>query len=265
MSWVPLRVEPEDDPGGGIVRVDAQVEGNLVDLLLDTGASGTMIPARAGIAQLPTFGQRSSSTAFGRQTTDRVRVDSLRFGDAEHGPLVVDRGNGADGYLGLDVLGRYRLHLDVDGGLLGLDEQDHVGDQHRLVLGEAGHPHLRLHWGEVTAYAVLDTGASVTVVDAGFADRHPQLFTSLGASQGTDAAGLTRPGRIWTISGPSIEDLDFAAHTAAVVDLAFINAGAQEPVDVIVGYPLLRQATWTLNLTDGTWSARLPPDSARRR
>jgi predicted aspartyl protease len=260
MPWVPLRVDADEDPGGGIVRVDVQVEGRTIALVLDTGAARTTIPARAGIAHLPTAARRSSGTAFGRHSTDRVRVDSLRFGGIEHGPLLVDRGSGEVGQLGLDVLGRYRLHLDLDGGLLGLDEHDHVGSQHPLVLGQAGHPHLRLHWGEVTAHAVLDTGASVTVVDTGFADRHPHLFTSLGASQGTDAAGLTQPGTIWTISGPSIDDLHFAPHTAAVVDLGFINADARDPVDLIVGYPLLRQTVWTLNLPEGTWSAGLPPD-----
>ncbi len=163
------------------------------------------------------------------------------------------------------MLQRHRLHLDLDGRRLGLDEHDHVGDRHPLVLGEAGHPHLRLHCGEVTAYAVLDTDASVTVVDAGFADRHPHLFTSLGESHGTDAAGLTQPGQIWTLAGPTIRDLTFAAHTAAVVDLGLINTAEREPVDLIVGYPLLRQATWTLNLTDGTWSARLLPGSTRSR
>lgn len=155
------------------------------------------------------------------------------------------------------MLRRYRLHLDLDGGKLGLDEGGHVNNRHPLAIGPSGHPHVTLHWGHVSAYAVLDTGASLTIVDAGFAERHPHLLTPLGPSQGTDAAGLTQAGQIWTLCGPSIEDLDFTSHTAAVVDLGFVNAGGKEPVDVIVGYPLLRQATWTLNLPEGTWSACL--------
>lgn len=258
MAWVPVRVEPDDDPGGGIVHVDVRVNGRSVDVVLDTGAARTTIPARAGLAQLPVADHRSSGTAFGRHATDGVRVDSLSFGGIEHGPLIIDRSERAEGQLGLDVLARHRLHLDLDGGWLGMDECSHVGQQHVLCRGQRGHPHLRLRWGETSGYAVLDTGASVTVVDAGFATRHPRLLTAPGASQGTDAAGLTQPGQIWTLAGPSIEDLNFAAHTAAVVDLGFVNAGADHHVDLIVGYPLLRQATWTLDLTEGTWSARLP-------
>lgn len=193
-----------------------------------------------------------------------MRVNSLRFGNVEHGPLLIGRGQGEDGQLGMDVLAHHRLHLDLDGGRLGMDEQGPVGDVHALAVGPAGHPHLRLRWGHVRGYAVLDTGASVTVVDTGFARRHPHLLAPLGAWQGTDAAGLTQEGQIWNLSGPSIEDLQFAAHTAAVVDLGFVNAAATEPVDLIVGYPLLRQATWTLSVADGAWSARLTTLSKSR-
>ncbi len=97
MSWVPLRVDPDDDPGGGVVRVDAQVEGRPVEFVPDTGAASTTIPRGAGIAHLPKAGQRSSGTAFGRHTTDRVKVSSLWFGGTEHGPMLVDRGNREDG------------------------------------------------------------------------------------------------------------------------------------------------------------------------
>jgi len=256
MAWVPLRVEADDEPGGGTVRIDAQVEGMLVDLVLDTGAASTAIPERAGVVGVPVSDRRETGTAFGHHTADRVRVESLRLAGFEHGPLVVDL-TGGHGQLGLDVLGQHCLDLDLDGGWLGLDEDAQRGPAHRLTLGPSGHPHVALHWGDIEAYCVLDTGASVTVVDAGFAQRHPQLLTPLGTSTGTDAAGITQSGKTWTLSGPSIADVSFAAHTAVVVDLGFVNAGIGEHVDLIVGYPLLRQATWMLNLPGRTWSAQL--------
>jgi len=258
MSWVSLRVDPDDEPGGGIVRVPAHVNGRAIEAVLDTGAASSTLPASAGIAGLPAVRRSSSGTAFGRHTSDRVTVQSLVFGGIEHGPLVVERDPGETSLVGLDVLGRHRLHLDLDAGRLGLDEGDHVGHLHVLELGRNGHPHLTLHWGDaVSAYAVLDTGASVTVADSGFARRNPALFKEVGASQGTDAAGVRQDGQVYTVAGPTIEGLEFAAHTAAVVDLGFVNDGAERPVDLIVGYPLLRQAIWTLDLSEGTWAARL--------
>lgn len=257
MPRTPLRVVPDDDPGGGIVRVEAEVDGIRTDLVLDTGAARTGVPGSVLGGDRESVGSHNSGTVFGRQTTDRVTVESLRFGGIEHGPLLIDRNTTDDGQLGLDVLGHHRVHLDLDGGWLSLDEGDHVGTQHPLSLGRSGHPHLRMHWGEVSAYGVLDTGASVSVVDVDFAQRHPELFTLLGdTSTGTDAAGITHAGQIWTLAASTIDDIAFAAHTAAVVDLGFVNQGAERPVDLIIGYPLLRQAVWTLDWPKGAWSAR---------
>lgn len=257
MSWSALRVVPDDDPGGGIVRIDADVDGRPVDLVLDTGAARTTLPA--SVAQrLPDAGTGSSGTAFGRGSVRYARVPHLRVGELRSGPLTVGCGHDEEGQLGLDVLARHRVTLDLDGGRIGFDEGDHVGPAHPLDLGRSRHPHLTLRWGDIAAYAVVDTGSSVSLVDTGLAKRHPELLTLLGDdSTGTDAAGIQQSGQIHTLAGPSVEGLQFAAHTAAVVDLRFINAGAQRPVDLVVGYPMLRQAIWVFDFPQRSWSARL--------
>lgn len=258
MSWVPLHLRPDDEPGSQVVRTDVVADGRRVGVLLDTGGARTVLP-EALFGGYRVVGHSRGNGVFGPSASPRIRLESLRFGGIEHGPLVVERGAPqAPCLVGLDVLSRHVLHLDLDGGRLGLDEGGHVGPARRLTLGQAGHPHLELHWGDADGYAVLDTGASVTVVDPRFAHAHPQLLTPIGeTSSGTDSSGARRPGgQVWSLTGPVIGGLSFDAGTAVVVDLGFVNAGTRRPVDLIAGYPLLRQAVWTLDLPGALWSAR---------
>jgi hypothetical protein len=45
--------------------------------------------------------------------------------------------------------------------------------------------------GDVTASAVWDTGASLTIVDMNFVQKHPECFQQAGQSSGTDSTGAT--------------------------------------------------------------------------
>ncbi len=123
--------------------------------------------------------------------------------------------------------------------------------------GQRGHVLLSAHWDAVSApQAVWDTGAGVTVVDAGFADRHSELFTPAGSAQGSDGVGSAETPMV-ILRGPRIGSLSFGDSLAAVVDLSEINATLEQPLEIILGYPLLAQADWIIDLRDNRWSAVL--------
>lgn len=99
-----------------------RIEGLEVDFLIDTGATGTAIPAAlARRLGLESIGQVQSSTAGGLVTGDLVRADiALDGGVAVRRLRVVALPGLAERpLLGMDVLGR--LHWQQSDGVLRID------------------------------------------------------------------------------------------------------------------------------------------------
>ncbi len=95
------------------------IEGRAVDFLVDTGATGTAIPAAlARELRLQSIGSVQSSTAGGMVTGEVMRASiELRGGvRAERLPVVALAGLAERPLLGMDVLGRLRWQ-QVDGVL----------------------------------------------------------------------------------------------------------------------------------------------------
>lgn len=98
------------------------VNGRAVDFLVDTGATGTAIPARlARELDLPTLGTVRSQTAGGVATGSQVLADLALHGGVrvERMRLVALPGLGDKPLLGMDVLGR--LHWQQVDGVLRID------------------------------------------------------------------------------------------------------------------------------------------------
>jgi hypothetical protein len=50
-----------------------------------------------------------------------------------------------------------------------------------------------------------------------------------------------------TMSGPQILGREFTSSVVAVVDLAAANRTIQRKMDLILGWPILRQANWIID------------------
>ncbi len=118
---------------------------------------------------------------------------------------------------------------------------------HELVVDTKFHPYVTLRFGEITATAVWDTGASITVADMSFINTYPTLFQEVGKSQGTDAIGANMETPLFIMASPMIGRHEFSPHTVAGVDLSHVNAHAELPMDLILGYTTLRQAHWVFD------------------
>ena len=98
------------------------VNGRAVDFLIDTGATGTAIPASlARELKLPSLGSVESNTAGGVVTGQVVRADiALQGGvNVQRLPVVALPQLGDSPLLGMDVLGR--LRWQQRDGLLRID------------------------------------------------------------------------------------------------------------------------------------------------
>ena len=104
------------DTTGGMLRVQAVVDGKPLRLLVDTGAQVSVINP----------GHFAENTLF-QDTHSAYRADSLSVDGKDLGQVVLLRMElgvpDFDGILGGDVLGRYLLQVDLQAGCLRLRER----------------------------------------------------------------------------------------------------------------------------------------------
>jgi predicted aspartyl protease len=208
-----------------LLIVPAGINGKLVHLVVDTGATRTTISdaaaERLGLVHDPRFTTRYLGVG-GMSTTTDVKVNSFVLGETRFSslvrriafaPLSIDDGNGpiADGLLGADILLAFDLDIDVPGHTLtlydrrvcprpkpswpeGADEITDVGIRRdRLVLPVV--------LDGVSGTALLDTGAQGNLIGPSFAARlglteqamaGDPIVNQRGVGSGTTSARLHR-------------------------------------------------------------------------
>jgi Aspartyl protease len=256
-AQVPLIIEPDpDDPDFAAVMVEAAIAGRPYRLLLDTGAARTQLNADEYTSALRPVGADTSSGSFGgSMTRPVVTVTDVKIGPLRLAALDVTRGgHGLGQVLGMDVLGRYCCHFRLAAGVMGLGRPPGTRADNTLLLGPRGHVYLEARWPGVSARACWDTGAGATVVDRAFWLGHPELFEQTGVSTGTDANGDQAETPVLLMTGPVIGQRTFGRHKVVAADLSLVNATLEHPMDLILGYPTIRQADWLFDFPARRWT-----------
>ena len=182
----------------------ARINGQLANLVLDTGSSGTALDLDAaarlgvGLHQLRSedFGIGGSSHAY-RGAVGRFELGGLvASGQFVGGVMLPDglRAAGLAGVFGADMLGAYDVDLDLVGGHLILFDHTDCGKPEVAMRpplysaplqpgGVNTVPVVRIVVGGVTFRALVDSGAPATI-----------MFRTTAARLGIDLAGLRAPG-----------------------------------------------------------------------
>lgn len=246
-----------DDPQCATVFADGCIATHPYRFVLDTGASRTQVVPDAYIDSLATTGEHRTHGVFSESSLRIVRLPDLVVGplhstsiEASVAPVTV---GDTPRLIGMDLLRDHRLHFLFDQALLLVDESPGKGDLHELAVDGAGHLYIDAAWPSASARCVWDSGAGMTIVDHAFWLRHPDLFTAVGPSTGTDAAGVKRTATTFDVSALEIGGHTFAAHHVTVVDLSAANSTLAVPMDMILGYPTLRQAHWYFDVPARRW------------
>jgi predicted aspartyl protease len=259
VSRIPLIIAPDPaDPDCATVMVDGTVAGRPYRFILDTGAVRTQIEADAYTSTLPALAGEVSSSVFGARADPVVTVTDVVVGPLHAPALDVTRVNLRRNVLGLDMLYRYGCLLRLSAGVLevGVPAARQAG--HILHTASTGHVYVDVCWPGIVARGCLDTGSGITVVNRDFWLAYPSLFEQVGVSVSTDATGTTLKTPVVLIAEAVIGGRQFGRHEAAVVDLSHANAALGVPMDVILGYPTLRQADWLLDFPNGRWAVLDP-------
>jgi hypothetical protein len=260
MRQVPLVIEPDpDDPGCAAVMVDGTVAGRSYRFVLDTGAARTQLEADDYTTALTTVAEDSSSGAFGVRSADPVvSITGLAAGPLEAASLEVSRvergGPQTRNLLGMDVLQKYCCHFRLDAGVLELEASPARRADQDLLMSSRGHPYVGVQWPGAAGQACWDTGSGATIVNRDFWLEHPELFTEIGTSRGTDDSGAQSDTPVLMMSPATIGHRAFPAHSVVAVDLSAVNSTAEHPMDLILGYPTLRQADWLFDFPAKRWA-----------
>ncbi|MGD7706357.1 aspartyl protease family protein [Microlunatus sp. Y2014] len=268
---LPLSPDPEEADLSQIF-VDAKVDGEACRLLFDTGARRTTVPwspRLAALSQTRDDGGRGVSGAVSEATV--VTVDELSVGPYTERGLAVEllpRESAAPAVLGMDVIGGACGEFAFDAERLVIDAPAPTSAPLWPLDSEPRRqPTVPLAIADTVTDAVWDTGASITVVDQGWAAAHPGAITPDGSvSTGTDSAGRSVSSTGGRLSACEIGGLEFAATRCAVVDLSPVNEHLANPLTVILGLPVLLQATWWMDFPGRRWAVVRPaPGPARSR
>lgn len=251
MLSIPLEVVHDgDDSRFAQAFVELQVDGRSVRALLDCGAARSAVLARPGL--LGVEARADGVGVFGGLVADRLARVALVFagrdlGYVETSVVPAARPGGYEYLVGQDILARFRCEYRLSEGLLVVDGEL-PEDAHPVRLDAGGHVHVDVRWptGEV-ASAMIDTGASVTVVDERFAAQHPRLFTHEYTSEVTDPSGTVRQTPIACMASIQLLGVELDASPAAIVDLSAANATLEQPIALGLGWPILSQGALTID------------------
>lgn len=164
-----------------LVRVRVNDRGPFL-FIVDSGADRSVVGANlADRLELPGGKPATLQTLAGPHRVETVTVDRLGIGDTEvngiNAPALSETSLGADGLIGIDALSGQRLMLDFaanaitiqDGRIAAASSADEIVVTARRRKGQ-----LILTQGTIdggTVYAVIDTGAQVTMGNLALRDK----------------------------------------------------------------------------------------------
>src|SRR5215216_273616 len=155
----------------------------------------------------------------------------------------------------MNFLTDFRCYFQFDENRVWVDEVvDESTGFRELIFDSRFHPYIPVQLGIAHANAVWDTGASITVVDASFMEKHPAFFQEAGQSTGIDSTGAEVETPMFTMREVRIGNYFFPSQRVARVNLSQVNATIEIPMDLILGYPALSKANWLFDFPRKRWA-----------
>lgn len=224
------------------------VASNYGLLLFDTGAAASQLLQSDLTDSLVKCQSKESHGVLGSKTQDIVIVDELCVGDirAENLQVALDD---STGLLGSDVLRNYAFTLDTDKNEIILISPFTSGL--RCTIGRRGHLHVETEIGHKACMALIDTGASCSIIDEAF---YRAAFGSMSVVRfetGEDWTGATLETPIVSIDSLSIGNTRFPRHEFAVLDFNRTFPCMEYPIAAIIGASTLSCKKFSFNPIDG--------------
>jgi len=260
MNGFEMMIKPdEEDIDAAEILVDGTIGGFPYRFRLDTGAARSSVIFDDYTSTFDCIETRDSSGVFATSRLEVIRVPSIELGPIRKQDVLVNRAEAhprvRTNLLGMDVLKDYCCHFLFDEKRVVIqDEPASDWPVQEVRVDKKFYPHMTLRLGEIEAVAIWETGAGITLADMSFIKKHPALFEEVGHSQGTDSTGASMQTPVFLMTSPIIGTYTFSPHKVAGVDLSRLNARAEIPVDLALGYSTLRQANWWFDFPGRRWA-----------
>jgi len=266
MVVIPLRLRTYDD-GSGDIHVDCRFDGRPYSCLLDTGGGDRIIvPDNSFFRSYFSAGQGSFGSASGTETpADIIRISHLNVGGTSFGAADATRQSSLScRTMSSPILAGQSIpyrsadyYFDGPAALI-LDGPAPAGSFFPLYMPDA-HRHMVMpvEIGSDASRALFDTGASLTVVDTGYAAAHPKNFSYLGNTSTMDASCRRLRAGIYRAHSVAVGGLVFHNFLAVSLDLSATRKIADDGrVEMILGYNVISRADWYFDLSHQRWTVR---------
>ena len=224
------------------------VGSNYGPLLFDTGAAASQLLQSNLTDSLVKVQTRERQGVLGSKKQDIVVVEELRVGDirANHLQVALDD---ATGILGNDVLKNYAYTLNTRKDEIVLMEPFTSGI--KCMVGQRGHLYVEIEIGQKTCMALIDTGASCSLIDEAFYKEMFGRISGVKTETGEDWTGATMETPMMQIDSLSIENIHFPPHEFAVLNFERIFPFMEYPIVAIIGATTLSCKKFSFNQIDG--------------
>lgn len=252
--------------GGGSITIPCRP--GSIDALckLDTGMNVSYFKSDAFDVLPESIGKATFTTITGStMACDVIRLDQAQIGSGvalqPMEPVVCPASNDKtdNNLLGLDAFEGRSFSLDFAQAQLQLLEV-HPSLPNQFERGSSDHIFLKVQSAlkqPVEVLAMFDTGAAVSAVDIKLVEAQPDNFPIISRTPaGTDAHGnpiesiMVLGGYIKIGEGKSVAEYMIA------MDFTQIQKFSGKNVQMILGYNIIKEMKWTINMRDSTWSAR---------
>ena len=224
------------------------VESNYGLLLFDTGAATSQLLKSDLTKSLVPCQTKEGHGVLGSKTQESVVVEELCVGEigANHLQVTLDD---SVGILGNDVLRHYAFTLDTQKDEIELIEPFTSGI--RCAIGQRGHLYVEIEIGQKPCMALIDTGASCSLIDESF---YQEMFGALSGAKtetGEDWTGATFETPMIPIDTLSIGTVRFPRHEFALLNFGQIFSFMEYPIVAIIGATTLSCKKFSFNQIDG--------------
>jgi predicted aspartyl protease len=255
-----LQIQFDDDSKETAeVYVVGKIQGEVCRFLLDTGCSRTSLNFDDFSSQFEKVGSEESSSIFGKTQYDLIKIGRIEFGEIEENNVVLSRAKIGEldrKLLGMDILKKYRLHFSFHNRKVEINPHLSVNNltTQELILDKGSIPHIKFEFGNSDVLAVWDTGASVTLVDIRFIEKHQTMFEKVGTEIVTDSTGFKVETPIYIVKPILLGNQEFSAHKVVGVNLSYVNANTEIPMGFVFGYSTLSKANWLFDFPQKKWA-----------
>lgn len=246
---------------GGMIFIEANVNGRVGNFILDTGAPGIIL----NDVPTKTSEELQAGGIAGNINIGQIKIDDFSWGniklsncdgyvlDISHLEKSLDRT--IAGLIGFDVLADFELLFDYDNKLIQiLDARDN--ELHRnnkpvkkIAFQKQGHlPVIQAKIGRKNYHFGLDTGAEVNLLDKAVFEQLPgdliqeitaEAIQGLGDQEQIVQAAIIEHTQVATIDFPKMKFL--------AIDFSAINKNQDISIDGLLGFDFLQQSKVSIN------------------